>query len=393
MKRWAVVILAGIVLAGCGAENAAGAGDASLPPELAAQATRIAGDAQAQLASAQQNYQRTQAELYATATSVARADATKTAVQATLDTSAIKEAQARADTAALGVKLAQDQVEIQHMRNLSETYEITTSMILRGQDVARQQRSGDTLYQMIDWFMYAVPRGLILIALPAIIVFIIARFLHRVGEAVAAYAEDKIYPAQKALPPPPPQGDSDPKDVYSNTAHGRVLGSSPNTPNTPTKVVSRRGTSYLPSFSDEEYDQLEELRRDTIRLLEMVRVWLRKGNYQDTGMIPRYEELKKYNDHCDQEWRGHICRSLADSGFVRVKQGGRSDEQGTFILPPYNTVLSLLLAIEKRKIIVYPEGFESEALVEAERMNTEEREREMRQAQAIHALPMGVTAP
>ena len=339
MRYWLLVVL---LLSGCDIAVSDASSTPPAPNPVAPQVTAVYANAGAQAAAIMAEYDAKQNALHVTETAVAQNAAERSAAQATLDTEAIRKARAESDQAQLQVTLVYDDLTLNHLRAVSETFVITTSMVLRGQDVNRQLRSEDVGYQAVDWLIYTIPRALIFIGLPIILLLL----LRRVGAAVAARAEDVIYPHQKAPPPPP---DDDGADHDNTRETGNTV--TPQRPgNTVFKTVFKNYGAVLPiaELTREEHRQLENARRDAIVLLERCAQYFTRSDLHDTGQVPRYDALGM-----QPEYRGRIVNTLVYSNFARVENG-----RGTYITERGgDTCRELERRLMARELIVLPVGW------------------------------------
>jgi hypothetical protein len=116
-----------------------------------------------------------------------------------------------------------------------------------------------------------------------------------------------------------------------------VLSSIENTGNTPDTIVN------TPHFHGpmSEYEKLQAERSEVRWLLETTVAYYLTNNLPDEGCIPRFDNL-----HVNSKRRESAVDILEKKyHLVNVKQGGKPDEQGTRVNPPYKTVAELLDAI------------------------------------------------
>jgi hypothetical protein len=369
MIRTRILILLVVVLSACDAPPPAPLIAAKLTADHAV-ANAAAAEAQATLDAAQVSYRATVQASDAQATAQAHAggviEATRTVVQATLDASAIAEAQARVDVARIQITAQAAEAQLKTLAVVSMTNSVSVTQIAQATELNHKlAREDDFFWNVWDYLSKAagplLGMGAAILALYA--GYVIVRALavrlsgvsgnHQMAALVLGYAASPT--ALLAAP-----RDAGEHGETRNTGYTEYTND--NTDDGVYPVYSNGPTRYAPRLTDAEFAQLRHFKsRATSMLLKSI-------EYNDQHSLPDNKIPRHNKIGMKPEDRGEICDALERVGAVLIRQGGNN--QGTEILEPYATCQGLLDALISGSLRIVPLGFNTAALRRAEILNS-----------------------
>ena len=324
-------------------------------PLVAAQATQIYSAANAQVAQAQQDYIIAQESYRATVAASERYAATQSAVQSTLDASAISAAQMDVAAAALQVTMAAAQAKMSQIEIVSATHAMTTSLLVMDVQAQKQiEAANDPLKQIIAYFPTCAVS-----LIPFAIVYVVI-LIGRAGAARIAGDGDRAYHALALMPPitifqlasptAPPENEDHLENARETGNTKTVENGHGNTENSDFELIpySDRGKDKpLLIMTPDERAELMTVRHEAIGLLSKCVEYYKHTGELDTGVIKRYNDLGM-----NSEKRGLIVDNLVYSGIASVINNKRS-----FIVPEIGTCTVALDLIVTNLRRVYPVGY------------------------------------
>lgn len=298
----------------------------------------------------------------ATATAQAIASTNEQQISAVMIEQARINATATAVSIQATVNAINRQSQLDQARGISQTFVITSQTALRAEQIQRDRdRANDFFWTLPDYIVHAAPCGGVVLLLLAGWLMVRALAARLAGDSERAEMALRMPSITLMLPAPAPAPPDDPDDVSDNT-ETRITGYTGNTEkdagNTPEVITIRQKatTAYLPRLTTEQHLVLSRCKALCLDWLYRARQWDAE-NGRPNNYIARHHHLKM-----KPEDAGDAREMLERLEVVYIKQGGKPEEQGTYIMPDYGTIDNVIALIRSGDVRVSPPGFDDTLL-------------------------------